>query len=276
MAQILQYPLKITEKPCKTAISKTGIQEYDFVINPYIGCQHACVYCYANFMRRFSGHLQDRWGTFVDVKVNLLEVLRAELAKRKKGGVIWLSSICDPYQPIEQRYQLTRGIIRLVSEHPEFSISILTKSTMVLQDLELLQNMRERLEVGFTITTFSREAQRHFEPYASPVDERLKALKTLHDAGVNTWAFIAPMLPYATEEGLEMGLQCLAECKVRRLLTDRYNARGMVIGQTLDAYHRWRPDLTQQALRDLLWKHDEYYRELDEKIQGTWASLQSP
>jgi DNA repair photolyase len=75
----LESRLKVTEKSCKTALSKTGVTSYDYTVNPYTGCEHSCVYCYANFMRRFSGHLGDPWGSFVDVKVNLLDVLGKEL-----------------------------------------------------------------------------------------------------------------------------------------------------------------------------------------------------
>jgi len=118
---------------------------------------HGCVYCYANFMRRFSGHLQDAWGSFVDVKVNLLDVLAKELP-RNPGGRVWLSSVCDPYQPVEAKYKLTRGTVELLSAYEKFFVSILTKNSLVLRDLDLLTRMKERVEVGFTIATFSDKA----------------------------------------------------------------------------------------------------------------------
>ena len=149
---------KITEKHCKTALSKSGLS-YDYTVNPYTGCLHGCVYCYANFMRRFSGHLKDRWGSFVDVKVNLLDVLAKELPRRP-GGSVWLSSVCDPYQQVEAKYALTRGAIELLSKYPKFTISILTKNALVLRDVDLLTKMRNRVDVGFTITTFSDRRNR--------------------------------------------------------------------------------------------------------------------
>jgi len=220
-------------------------------------------------MRRFSGHLRDPWGSFVDVKVNLLDVLDKEL-KRKPGGTIWLSSVCDPYQPLESKYQLSRGVIDLVSRNSKFSLSVLTKSSLVLRDLDLLERMNERVDVGFTITTFNQNAQPIFEPHASPVNNRIKALRRLSEAGIDTWVFIAPILPYVTEEDLELGLKRLAEAGVKRLMTDRYNARGMIMRQTLQAYARWTPVVNLATVRDLLWHGDRYYRELDRKIARLW------
>jgi DNA repair photolyase len=201
---------KITEKRCKTALSKSGLS-YDYTVNPYPGCLHGCVYCYANFMRRFSGHLQDPWGSFVDVKVNLLDVLAKELPRRH-GGSVWLSSVCDPYQQVESKYKLTRGAIELISNYPKFSISILTKNALVLRDLDLLIRMRDRVDVGFTITTFSQEAQQIFEAHASPVKERIEAVRRLNEAGFETWVFIAPMLPYVTEDSSKKGLVNWPRC----------------------------------------------------------------
>jgi DNA repair photolyase len=265
----LESRLKIIEKSCKTALSKTGVPSYDYTINPYTGCQNGCVYCYANFMRRFSGHFRDAWGSFVDVKVNLLDVLGKELPRRP-GGRIWLSSVCDPYQLLERKYQLTRKVIQLVSGHGKFSVSILTKNDLVLRDLDLLEHIKDRVDVGFTITTFSHNAQPIFEPHASRVSDRIKALRRLNQAGIDTWVFIAPMLPFVTEEGLEQGLQLVAEAGVKRLMTDRYNARGMIIRQTLQAYRRWRSNVDLERVRELLWHGGEYYRQLDQRIGHLW------
>ncbi|MGD0424409.1 MAG: radical SAM protein [Candidatus Bathyarchaeia archaeon] len=262
--------VKIVEKLCKTALSRSGLS-YDYTINPYTGCLHGCIYCYANFMRRFSNHLQDPWGSFVDVKVNLLDVLAKELPKRP-GGSVWLSSVCDPYQEVEAKYNLTRGAIELLSSYRKFSISILTKNALVLRDLDLLTHIKDRLDIGFTITTFDPDAQRIFEPYASPLSDRIDALTRLSSEGFDTWVFIAPMLPYVTEVMLEEGLKDLAETGVKKLMTDRYNARGMIINQTLRAYERWNPTIDLQQIRQLLWKGDEYYNMLEDKISKIWKT----
>ena len=262
---------RVTEKNCKTALSRSGLS-YDYTVNPYIGCLHGCVYCYANFMRRFSGHLQDSWGSFVDVKVNLLDVLAKELPRRP-GGSIWISSVCDPYEQVEARYKLTRGAIQLISRYSKFTISILTKNSLILRDIDLLTQLQGRVDVGFTITTFNREAQLIFEPHASPVNERIQAVKRLNEAGVDAWVFIAPMLPYVTEIELEDGLRLLKEAGVKRLRSDRYNARGSVINQTLRAYQSWNPGIDLEQIRQLLWAGDEYYRKLDTEISDLWKGI---
>jgi len=259
---------KITEKHCKTALSRSGLS-YDYTVNPYTGCLHGCVYCYANFMRRFSGHLQDPWGNFVDVKVNLLDVLAKELPKRS-GGSIWISSVCDPYQHVEAKYRLTRGAIQLISTFTRFTISILTKNALILRDLDLLTRIKDRVDVGFTITTFNNVAQQIFEPHSSPNKERIEAAKRLNEVGIKTWVFIAPMLPYVTELELEDGIQQLREAGVKKLMSDRYNARGSVVNQTLRAYQSWNPTCDQEHIRLLLWDGDEYYRQLDGKISDLW------
>ena len=264
-------PPRITEKLCKTALSKSGLS-YDYTVNPYTGCLHGCVYCYANFMRRFSGHLNDRWGSFVDVKTNLLEVLANELPKRP-GGSVWLSSVCDPYQQVEAKYKLTRGAIELISKYPKFTISILTKNSLVLRDLDLLTEMRGRVDVGFTITTFNEHAQKLFEPYASTTRDRVDAIRKVGEADLDAWVFIAPMLPHVTEIGLEDGLKRLADAGVKKLMTDRYNARGLVIAQTLAAYRSWDSTCDTEAIRQLLWKGHEYYQLLDRKISNLWGEL---
>lgn len=265
---------KIVERHCKTALSKTEVSSYDYTVNPYTGCLHGCVYCYANFMRRFSGHSQDPWGSFVDVKVNLLDVLATELPKRS-GGRVWFSSVCDPYQQVEAKYKLTRGAIELISKYQKFSISILTKNALVLRDLDILESMKHRVDIGFTITTFSPEAQPFFEPHASSVKDRIDALRKLNQAGLDTWVFIAPILPHVTEVGLEEGLSQLAEAGVKRLMTDRYNARGIIINQTLEAYKSWNPTADIREIRQLLWKGDEYYRRVDTRISRLWKKAAS-
>jgi len=262
---------KIMEKRCKTALSKSGLS-YDYTVNAYTGCLHGCVYCYANFMRRFSGHLQDPWGSFVDVKLNLLDVLAKELPRRP-GGSVWISSVCDPYEQVEAKYELTRGAIQLISKYSKYSISILTKNSLVLRDLDLLERIKGRVDVGFTITTFNPQAQTIFEPHASPVKERIEAARQLNRTGIDTWIFIAPMLPYVTELDLEEGLQELKEAGVKKLMSDRYNARGSVINQTLRAYQSWNPKIDLEQVRQLLWAGDEYYRNLDMKISGLWSKI---
>ncbi len=183
----------IREIRSKTILSKSEI--YDYVVNPYVGCRHACSYCYARFMKRFTGH-QEPWGDFVDVKINAPELL-AEEVMRKRRGTVWLSGVCDPYQPLEENYRLTRKCLEILVRG-DWPAVVQTRSPLVLRDLELLRR-GQKLEAGFSITTADDEVRRRFEPLAPPIPERVRAVQTLHAAGVRTYVMIAPMLPGAED-----------------------------------------------------------------------------
>lgn len=169
---------------------------YEYTINPYTGCIHGCHYCYARFMKRFSG-IDERWGRFVRVKVNAPELLSREI-KRKKKAEVWISGVCDPYQPVEDRYKLTRQCLKILMENG-WPFVVQTKSPLILRDLDLLRSHPD-LDVYMTITTEDDDIRRLFEPYAPPVDARIDALKRLHQEGIRTHIMIAPIL--AGAEGL--------------------------------------------------------------------------
>jgi len=182
--------ITVREIEAKSVLNKSKV--YDYCLNPYTGCQIGCRYCYARlFMRRYSGH-EEAWGEFVDVKINAPEVLRNQLTKARTGTV-WISSVCDPYQPLEAKYELTRRCLKELLEK-QFPLNIQTKSKLILRDLDLLLHFKE-IEVGFTITTDDERVAKLFEPHASPVKERIKALGEIHSAGIKTFAFLGPLLP---------------------------------------------------------------------------------
>ncbi len=181
----------IKEVQAKNILSKSKV--YNWTINPYVGCQHGCIYCYAKFMKRFSGHKED-WGEFVDVKINAPELLRQEI-KTKKKGKVWISGVTDCYQPIEKKYELTKKCLEILQEN-NWPVTIQTKSPLVLRDLELLKKF-QTIEVGFTITTGDDEIRKIFEPRTAPINERIETLDKLHQAGIKTFVMIAPLLPKA-------------------------------------------------------------------------------
>lgn len=172
------------------ALSKSGLPEYDYALNPYLGCQHGCVYCYAVDFTR--GEPAKHWGEVVYVKVNLLDVLSKEV-ERLKPGIVGLSTITDPYQPIESRYKLSRGSLSILCG-ANFHVSIQTKSALVIRDLDLLMKCGDLVDVGFTITTLS-DNYRIMEPGASHPIARAAALKKLSSHGIKTWIFLGPIIP---------------------------------------------------------------------------------
>jgi len=206
--------MKIREIFSKTILTKTAISSFDYCINPYVGCGHGCRYCYASFMKRFTGHLEP-WGEFIDVKVNAPYLLRRQL-KRAKKGVVALSTVTDPYQPVEKTYQLTRGCLEALLDN-QFSVNILTRSPLCLRDIDLFKKF-ERIEVGFSITTHDEEIKKIFEPHSPSIHSRIEALRTLHREKIGTYAFIGPMLPLDP-----MQLVTMLDGTVDEVLIDRMN-----------------------------------------------------
>ncbi len=203
--------MKIKEISARSVLSTS--QVYDYAMNPYRGCSHACRYCYAAFMKRFTGH-REPWGEFVDVKINAPELLAKEIA-RKPMGRVWVSGVCDPYQPIEKKYRLTRRCLEILLAR-DWPVTIQTKSSLVLRDIDILETSG-KVEVGFSVTTTEEKIRRIFEPGTSPIRERILALKTLHAKGIRTFAMIAPLLPGAEKLTGEL------EGAVDFVLVDRLN-----------------------------------------------------
>jgi DNA repair photolyase len=188
---------------------------HDYCVNPYTGCEVGCIYCYAAlFMRRYSGH-SEPWGAFVDVKVNAPALLAKQIIKARRG-TIWIASVCDPYQPLEERYALTRRSLEVLVGR-DFPVEIQTKSARVRRDLDVIRRIPEA-EVGFTIATEDETIAGMFEPNASPVRERVEVLREFKAAGISTFAFAGPLLPGNPEK-----LAALLEGAAGRVLIDRMN-----------------------------------------------------
>lgn len=188
---------KINEIQAKTILTKSGLPGSDWVINPYNGCQFACMYCYAAQIARWH-HPNEDWGSFLDVKINAPELLKKELEKfgKKDFGFIFFSSITDPYTSLEAKYNLTRQCLEVLADFGyEGEVGIQTKSPLVLKDIDILKKIKN-VQVGFTLTTLDNKASRFLEVFAPPVTERIKALKELNKHNIKTYAFIGPILPH--------------------------------------------------------------------------------
>ena len=201
----------VREILAKSILSASKI--YPYVINPYVGCQHACSYCYARYMKKFTGH-SEPWGTFVDVKVNAVELLLKEI-NRKKKATVWISGVCDPYQPLEGKYKLTGQCLQILAHH-DWPVVVQTRSPLVLRDMDILKEANN-VEVGFSVTTADDNIRQLFEHDAPPIQERINALAELHRSGIRTYAMIAPVLPGAEN------LVKLLSGSVDYILVDRMN-----------------------------------------------------
>ena len=186
--------IKIKEIKVKSIIIKSGLPEGDFVINPYTGCMHGCKYCYARFMKRFTGH-KEPWGSFVDVKINSPDLIPANVNKYK-NKFITFGSVTDPYQPIERKYKLTRHILeKLIPIQP--NLDIMTKSDLVLRDIDLLKQFKDCI-VAVSLSVLDDRIRKELEPLSSSIDKRINTLKELHNAKIKTALFISPIFPELT------------------------------------------------------------------------------
>ena len=220
--------MEFKEIEAKTILSRCGIPGIDYVINPYIGCRFGCTYCYASFMGRFVGKTVNEWGQYVYVKVNAVELLSKEikrLANNGNGKEIFLSSVTDPYQALEARYKLTRKCLEVLADLPyEGTVSILTKSPLVLRDMDMLKKIKHAV-VGMTVTSTNDGISRYFEKFAPKVTDRFKTLAELNKNGIRTYAFIGPLLPHfvAQTDELEKIFQRLSEVGTKQLFVEHLN-----------------------------------------------------
>lgn len=194
----------------KTIITKSQLPEVDFCFNPYIGCTHACVYCYARFMGRFTGHAGEKWGAYLDCKVNAPDLLAKEAPKiKKRGGRVIIGSVTDCYQPVERKLGLTRQCLEVFLKH-QIPISILTKNKLVERDLDLLKQF-ESCELGVSLSILDQSVQRVLERGASTPQERIEVLRKAKKQGMQTYLFLGPIHPFLTE-AREIMRQALPHC----------------------------------------------------------------
>ena len=232
----------VREVECRSVLNKSGLADY--AVNCYAGCEHGCVYCYARFATRFS-HPGEPWGSFVDVKINAPQVLTHE-AKRKRVGRVFISSVCDGWQPLEASYHLTRQCLEILVPH-RYPLTILTKSTLASRDLDLLTS-KEGVELGVTITTLDEGLRRLIEPRSSPSAGRLALLQEAKRRGIRTYAFVGPLLPYLsdTENSLTPLLKAVKDVGADYFYVDRLNRRFGVWPSLKSLLQEHFPDLVDE------------------------------
>ena len=241
----------------KSILSKSNLPVCDFSANPYVGCSHACRYCYASFMKRFSGH-DEPWGQFVDVK----RWKPLKNARKHDGQQVFVGSVCDPYLPEEAEYGRTRALLEeLVGSGME--VSIQTKSDLVLRDIDLISQL-PGARVGFSINTLD-EGFRSDMDAAVPLARRLAAMKELHDAGIRTTCFISPIFPGITDVPAIIEA---ARDRCNLVCLENLNLRGGYKADILGYIAEKRPDLV--PLYDAIYQKGDraYWRELDAEVRA--------
>lgn len=231
--------IKIQEVEAKSALVKSKIPSADYVINPYGGCAFGCSYCYAIFMRKFSGHLDDRWGQYVDVKINAPLLLRKQISniyKRKNltsYPSIIFGSVTDPYQGVEAKYKITQQCLKVLADfkYPG-QVSLLTKSPLVIRDVEIIKKVPQ-ISVGLTITSLDDPISNIIEKSAPPSSVRLHALKTLNQNNISTYVFIGPLLPHfvTTSKALETLVVKIKEAGTKEIWFEHLNLSPYIQGR---------------------------------------------
>ncbi len=170
--------------------------EYDFTLNPYSGCSFGCTYCYAAFFA-ISEEEREQWGYWVKVKENAAQ----SLAKRKQGSLddklIYMSSVTDPYQPIERKLQLTQSLLRILADHHKPKLVVQTRSPDVVRDIAIFKRIEDRgghVQINMTVTTDDEEVRTIFEPFCPSNQRRLDAIKKIADAGIQACITITPLI----------------------------------------------------------------------------------
>lgn len=175
----------------KSVLTKSNLPVADYSVNPYVGCAHGCKYCYASFMKRFTNH-PEPWGSFVDIK----HWPPVKNPQRYAGKELFIGSVCDPYQPLEEKACRTRALLQQM-QGSGCTISIATKSDLVLRDLDLIKTF-PRARVSWSINTLDENFKNDMDTAVS-IERRLAAMKAFYEAGVRTTCFISPIFPGITD-----------------------------------------------------------------------------
>lgn len=175
----------------KDYLTKSNLPACDYVINPYVGCPHGCKYCYASFMKRFTGHSEE-WGTFIDIKRCSKPISK----KKLKGKTVFIASVTDCYNPYEEKYCITQSILKQLLD-AECTVSISTKASLILRDVELLKQFKDA-SVAMSINTLDESFKSDMDN-ASSIAARMNTLKVLHENGIHTVLFMSPIFPAITD-----------------------------------------------------------------------------
>lgn len=250
--------LNIIEKEIQVNdyLTKSNLPASDYVINPYVGCPHGCKYCYASFMKRFTGHKED-WGTFIDIKKCDKEIN----IKKLENKTVFLSSVTDCYNKFEEKYELTRKILKqLINANCYLNIS--TKSKLILRDLDLLKQMKN-LTVSMSINTLDEEFRNDMDN-ASSIKERLDTLRELHNNGIHTVLFMSPIFPYITnfKEIIEVSKEYIDEYWFENL-----NLRGEYKTKILFYIQEKYPKLINEYNDIYIKGNKQYWKDLSKEIK---------
>lgn len=222
--------MKISEVKCKSALSKSNLPGLDYSLNPYRGCQHSCAYCYVPNVLRIK---RNEWGSFVNVRTNIPTVLSKEL-RTKKPGVVAISTVTDPYQPVEKKYKLTRYCLEQLLIR-DFPVSIQTKSDLITRDIDIISKF-SKAEVMFSIGTLNDTERKILEPYSSPIQNRLDALKQFSNEGIETSVFFGPIYPTVKTSDIPTIVDTFVQFGAKEIMVDKLNLKPGIKDKIVEVF----------------------------------------
>lgn len=224
---------------------------YDFTLNPYSGCSFGCTYCYAAFFSR-SEEQRQNWGYWLQVKQNALQLLQKKRKKSLFDKTIYMSSVTDPYQPIEREINLTRSLLKELLQYHQPRLVIQTRSPIASRDIDLFQQFKV-IQVNMTITTDSEIVRKVFEPLCPSNTSRLKAITEINDAGVNTCITMTPLLPV---ENAEDFAKKLLDTGIKKFIIQPFHSdKGKFVAGTREK--------AMQLIKEMNWSIDKYQKVLE-------------
>ncbi len=245
----------VNHKEVKSVISKSNLPIAGFTVNPYVGCAHACKYCYADFMKRFTGH-REPWGSFVDVK-HWPEIRNPQ---KYEGKTIIVGSVTDGYHQCEREFERTREFLEEL-KGVDVNLIITTKSALIQRDLDLIKQFPDPI-VSLSINTLDEEFRADMDN-ASPIHERLETLRKFHEEGIKTVCFISPIFPGITDV-----FEIIEEVSdyVDYIWLENLNLRGGYKKVILDYISEKYPELEMFYEDIYKYKNMDYWKDLDVKV----------
>ena len=226
------------------------VDSYDYTINPYSGCSFGCTYCYAAFFSRDKAKM-DNWGYWVNVKENALALLRKKRRKPMVGSRIYMSTVTDPYQPIEKKLEITRDILRELRDYHDVRLVVQTRASLVTRDIDLFRGFGT-IQVNMTVTTDSERVRKAFEPLCPSNRSRLRAIQQVHEAGIRSCITITPLLPVERPEQFAQDLKATGIDNF--IIQGFHRKKGRFVKGTRDA--------AMEILDEFNWGEEEYQRVL--------------
>jgi DNA repair photolyase len=224
---------------------------YDYTLNPYSGCSFGCTYCYAAFFSQ-TDEQRLNWGDWVNVKENALQLLIKFRKKQLRDKAVYMSSVTDPYQPIERELGLTRSLLKELLDFHQPRLVIQTRSPIATRDIDLFQQFNF-IQVNMTITTDSEAVRKVFEPLCPSNSSRLKAIKEINNSGVNTCITMTPLLPIENPDDFA---KKLLDTGIKKFIIQPFHAdKGKFIAST--------GEKARQLIAEMNWTMDKYQNVLD-------------